>query len=203
MHRIAFVLSVAAAVAACGGKSDQPSTMPTEHGDHHAGAGETGATTAADTTSATGATATATLEPRSGSSVKGTVTFRAVADGVEVTAELEGLTPGEHAWHVHANGDCSAPDGKSAGDHFNPTGQPHGGPDADARHAGDFGNLTAGDDGRARKTLVVKGITLGEGETSVLGKGFIVHEKADDLTSQPSGNAGGRVACGVIEASAP
>lgn len=198
MHRIAFVLLLAA--AACGGKSDQPSTMPTgsgaEHGGHHAGTGETGATTATE------ATASATLEPRSGSSVKGTVTFRAVADGVEVTADLEGLSPGEHAWHVHANGDCSAPDAKSAGDHFNPTGQPHGGPDADARHAGDFGNLTAGADGRAQKTLVVKGITLGEGETSILGKGFIVHEKADDLTSQPSGNAGGRVACGVIEAGA-
>lgn len=142
--------------------------------------------------------ATATLAPASGSSVSGTIQFREVDGGVEVTANVEGLTPGDHGWHVHEKGDCSAPDATSAGGHFNPGGHPHGAPDADHRHEGDFGNLTAGGDGKATKTFVMKGISLGDGATSVVGRGFIVHEKADDLTTQPTGNAGGRVACGVI-----
>ncbi len=144
------------------------------------------------------ATATAALEARSGSNVKGTVTFKAVDGGVEVTAAIEGLTPGDHAYHVHEKGDCSAPDAASAGGHFNPHAQPHGGPEAAAHHAGDFGNLTASGDGKATKTFVMHGITLGGDASSVVGKGFIVHEKADDLKTQPTGDAGGRVACGVI-----
>ena len=144
------------------------------------------------------ATATAALEARSGSNVQGTVTFKAVDGGVEVTAAIEGLTPGDHAYHVHEHGDCSAPDAASAGGHFNPHAQPHGAPDAEARHAGDFGNLTGGADGKATRTFVMKGITLGDDASSVVGKGFIVHEKADDLKTQPTGDAGGRVACGVI-----
>lgn len=148
---------------------------------------------------ATIATATAKLEAKSGSKVTGTVTFKTVTDGLEVIANVEGLTPGDHAMHVHEKGDCSAPDGASAGGHFNPTSQPHGAPDAEARHAGDFGNLTADKDGKATKTIVMKGITLGSEPTSVVGKGFIVHEKVDDMKTQPTGNAGGRVACGVIQ----
>ena len=144
------------------------------------------------------ATATAALEARSGSNVKGTVRFKAVDGGVEVTAAIEGLTPGDHAYHVHEKGDCSAPDAASAGGHFNPHAQPHGGPEAAAHHAGDFGNLTASGDGKATKTFVMHGITLGGDASSVVGKGFIVHEKADDLKTQPTGDAGGRVACGVI-----
>ena len=155
-------------------------------------------TTTDPVTTGTPRTAVATLAPASGSNVSGTIQFREVDGGVEVTANVEGLTPGDHGWHVHEKGDCSAPDASSAGGHFNPSGHPHAAPDAAQHHEGDFGNLTAADDGKATKTFVMKGITLGDGATSVVGKGFIVHENADDLTTQPTGNAGGRVACGVI-----
>ena len=142
--------------------------------------------------------AMATLAPASKSKVSGTISFKEVDGGVEVTANLEGLKPGDHAYHVHEKGDCSAPDATSAGGHFNPGGHAHGSPDAEAHHEGDFGNLTAGKDGKATKTFVMKGITLDASPTSIVGKGFIVHEKADDFKTQPTGNAGGRVACGVI-----
>jgi len=146
-------------------------------------------------------TATATLAPtkKSKSKVTGTISFKEVADGVEVTANIENLKAGDHAWHVHEKGDCSAADAASAGEHFNPAGAAHGAPDAPAHHAGHYGNLTAGKDGKATKTFVMKGITLGDDANSIVGKGFIVHAKKDDLKSQPAGNAGDRVACGVIE----
>lgn len=145
--------------------------------------------------------AQAELAPASKSKVKGTATFVETDGGVEVTISVEGLKPGEHGWHVHDKGDCSAPDAKSAGDHFNPDKHKHGAPDAAEHHAGDFGNLTAGKDGKAMKTITMKGVTLGEGPTSLVGKALIVHEKKDDLKTQPSGNAGARFACGVITAS--
>lgn len=139
------------------------------------------------------------LAPASKSKVKGTATFVEVDGGVEITANLEGLKPGEHGWHVHANGDCSAPDASSAGDHFNPDNHKHGAPDGDERHAGDFGNLMAGKDGKATKTITMKGASLAEGASSLVGKALIIHDKKDDLKTQPSGNAGPRVACGVIQ----
>ncbi len=143
--------------------------------------------------------ATATLAPTAKSKVTGTIAFKEVEGGVEVTATVENLKAGDHAYHVHEKGDCSAPDGASAGGHFNPNAHKHGSPDAAEHHEGDFGNLTAGKDGKATKTFVMKGITLDDAATSVVGKGFIVHEKADDFKTQPTGNAGGRVACGVIQ----
>jgi Cu-Zn family superoxide dismutase len=146
-------------------------------------------------------TASVTLAPTKKSKVTGTITFKEVEGGVEVTASVENLKPGDHAYHVHEKGDCSAPDASSAGGHFNPGGHPHGAPDAEHRHEGDFGNLTAGKDGKATKTFVMKGITLDDSPTSIIGKGFIVHEKKDDFKTQPTGNAGGRLACGVIAAS--
>ncbi len=144
-------------------------------------------------------TATATLAPTAKSKVTGTVTFKEVDGGVEATANIENLKPGEHAFHVHENGDCSAPDASSAGGHFNPENHKHGAPTAAEHHAGDFGNLTAGKDGKATKTITMQGINLGDGPNSIVGKAFIVHEKKDDFKTQPTGNAGGRVACGVIE----
>lgn len=131
-------------------------------------------------------------------SVTGTVEFKETDDGVEVTANIEGLKKGNHGFHIHENGDCSAPDAKSAGGHFNPGNHKHAGPDAEERHAGDLGNLKAGKDGKATATMTIKGITLKEGEMSIVGKGLIIHDKADDLKTQPTGNAGDRVACGVI-----
>lgn len=142
--------------------------------------------------------AIATLAPTAKNKVTGTIAFKEVEGGLEVTATVEGLTAGDHAYHVHETGDCSAPDGSSAGGHFNPSKHAHGSPEGAEHHEGDFGNLTAGKDGKATKTFVMAGITLGDAPTSVVGKGFIVHEKKDDFKTQPSGNAGARVACGVI-----
>jgi len=141
--------------------------------------------------------AVAVLNPVGASGVSGTVTFSPAEGGVKVTAQISGLSEGAHGFHIHEYGDCSAPDGTSAGGHFNPTAQPHAGPTASSRHAGDMGNVVAGKDGRATLEYVDTHASF-EGENSVLGRGVIVHEKADDLTSQPTGAAGARVACGVI-----
>ncbi len=145
-------------------------------------------------------TATATLRSTSGSDVTGTVTFTEEEGGVRVFAMISGLKPGAHGFHIHENGDCSAPDGSSAGGHFNPDGAPHGGPDSPEHHAGDLGNIEADPGGVGHYEQVIPGITLDDGPNSVVGRAIVVHEGADDLTSQPSGNSGPRVACGVIVA---
>ena len=141
--------------------------------------------------------AVAVLQSTEGSKVKGTITFTKSPDGIQVEGELTGLTPGKHGFHIHEFGDTTSADGKSAGGHFNPTGEEHGGPNADHRHAGDFGNIEAGSDGVAKVSFVDKRISF-NGEKSILGRGLVVHAKADDLKSQPSGEAGDRVAVGVI-----
>ena len=142
----------------------------------------------------------AQLKPASGSQVSGTVKFSEADGGVRVMAEVSGLTPGKHGFHIHQNGDCSAPDAKSAGDHFNPDDQQHGGHDSAMRHRGDLGNLEAGSDGRATLEHTLRGITL-SGPDSIVGKAVLVHAGEDDLKTPPSGNSGARIACGVIEAS--
>jgi Cu-Zn family superoxide dismutase len=143
--------------------------------------------------------AVAVMNPLGSSGVSGTVTFSKAEGGVRVQAQLKGLKPGDHGFHVHEFGDCSAPDGTSAGGHFNPAGSPHAGPHDAQRHAGDMGNVTAGADGSGSVDYVDRQASF-EGPNSVLGRGVIVHEKADDLKTQPTGNAGGRLACGVIGA---
>ncbi|HET9315068.1 MAG TPA: superoxide dismutase family protein [Vicinamibacteria bacterium] len=145
------------------------------------------------------ARASAALAPTQGSQVKGTVTFEKQPTGVQVSVQLEGLTPGTHGFHVHEKGDCSAPDGTSAGGHFNPTNQPHAAREAPARHDGDLGNLEADASGKVQIKLIDPKLHL-DGPESIVGKAVIVHEKADDYTTQPTGNAGGRVACGVVKA---
>ena len=141
--------------------------------------------------------AIAVLVPTANSKVSGTVTFTKATDGIRMVADISGLTPGKHGFHVHEFGDCSAPDGNSAGSHFNPTKDPHAGHDAEKRHIGDLGNVEADAAGKVHLDLVDKKIKL-SGETSIVGRALIVHEKADDLKTQPTGDAGGRVACGVI-----
>ncbi len=143
--------------------------------------------------------AVATLQPREGSTVGGTVTFTEVPDGVAIHADVHGTTPGKHGLHLHESGDCSAPDFTSAGGHFNPTGAPHAGPAVAEHHAGDFGNITVGDDGSGTLDIVSHMLTLRAGPNSVLGKAVVLHADEDDLTSQPSGNAGERIACGVVQ----
>lgn len=145
---------------------------------------------------------TATLESRSGSSVTGEVTFTQEPGGVRVVARVNGLTAGQdHGFHVHETGDCSAPDASSAGDHFAGADSTHGGPDAAQRHDGDLGNLTVGADGVATYDRLDTRMSL-MGVNSIVGKAVVVHAGADDLTTQPSGNSGARVACGVISGSA-
>ena len=132
----------------------------------------------------------------------GTVTFTKANDAVQVVADVTGLTPGKHGFHIHEFGDCSATDATSAGGHFNPTHKPHGAPDAAERHAGDLGNIEADASGKAHLEWKDKVMKL-TGEDSIVGHAVIVHEKADDLKTQPTGNAGGRVACGVIGVAKP
>jgi Cu-Zn family superoxide dismutase len=146
------------------------------------------------------AVAHATIQSSSG--VGGTVTFTEQGGTVNVEARLTGVGAGEHGFHVHEKGDCSAPDFTSAGGHFNPSGAPHGAPADAAHHAGDFGNITIAADGTGSVTLSSSMLTVSPGPNSVVGKGVIVHEKADDLKTQPTGNAGGRIGCGVVEAGA-
>src|SRR5437868_14023875 len=138
------------------------------------------------------------LHPTAGNKVSGTVTFTPVADGVQVHAELTGLTAGKHGFHVHEFGDCSAADASSAGAHFNPTNQPHAAPDAAARHEGDMGNVEADASGNATLDYVDHQISLWNDAKSAIGRAVVVHAKPDDLKTQPSGDAGGRIACGVI-----
>lgn len=143
--------------------------------------------------------AVATLNPTVGSKASGTVRFAQADGGVHVVASITGLTPGRHGFHVHEKGDCSDPEGKSAGGHFNPGGHEHGAPGAHTHHAGDLGNLTADAAGQAQLDATFKGLSL-SGPQGLVGRGLIVHAEGDDLSTQPTGNAGARVACAVIEA---
>lgn len=131
----------------------------------------------------------------------GTVTFTEKGDGkVKVVIDLQGVPPGKHGFHIHEKGDLSAADLSSAGGHFNPHKHPHAGPETEMRHAGDFGNVDADVSGNVKKELTVDQITIGTGAADdIVGKSVILHAKADDLKSQPSGDAGGRIAGGVIE----
>jgi Cu-Zn family superoxide dismutase len=146
--------------------------------------------------------AVAVLHPSSGSDARGVVIFTEIGNDVRVTVEAKGLTPGKHGFHIHQFGDCSAPDAVSAGPHFNPTDMPHGGPEERNRHVGDLGNITAGEDGIVRENLVDSIIAL-NGPNSIIGRAVVIHAKQDDLKSQPSGEAGARIACGVIGIAEP
>jgi superoxide dismutase, Cu-Zn family len=138
------------------------------------------------------------LKPASGSQVSGTAWLVQEGDHVVVQARVSGLAPNrEHGFHVHEKGDCSSPDASSAGEHFNPTHKPHGSPATD-HHAGDLPSLKADASGNAVTSFELKGVLLGSGATDLMGKALVVHADPDDYTSQPSGNSGKRIACGVI-----
>lgn len=147
-----------------------------------------------------GPMATATLDSTSGSTAKGTVHFTDVGDGnVEVQADLTGVPPGMHGFHIHEKGDCGN-NANNAGGHFNPTGMIHGAPDAVSHHSGDFGNVTADANGEVHTRFTTHSISLKSGDTTnPVGRAVVLHANADDLVSQPSGNAGARIACGVIQ----
>lgn len=141
--------------------------------------------------------ATAVIHPTAGNEVTGTVTFVRTGEGVRVQAELEGLEEGKHGFHIHEYGDCRAEDGTSAGGHYNPTDQQHGSPTQEERHMGDMGNLLVDEDGTASLDYEDPVIEL-NGTDSIIGRAVIVHSGEDDFTSQPTGDAGDRLGCGVI-----
>jgi superoxide dismutase, Cu-Zn family len=146
--------------------------------------------------------AVAVLFPTKGSEVKGRVTFTQGGSTIHVHAEISGLTPGDHGFHIHEFGVWSE-DGLAAGAHFNPTKAPHAGPDSPKRHIGDLGNVTANANGNVTFDLDDQHLTF-HGAHSILGRGVVIHEKADDLkTQQPPGNAGGRLAVGVVGVAKP
>ncbi|HWP19806.1 MAG TPA: superoxide dismutase family protein [Burkholderiaceae bacterium] len=144
--------------------------------------------------------AVAQLQPTRGNTTAGTVRFEQHHHGVMVFARVTGLKPNqEHGFHVHEKGDCSSGDGMSAGGHFNPLGKPHGHHSSSERHVGDMPNLKADANGVAEARFMVSGMEVGSGgATDIVGKGLIVHTNPDDYKSQPTGNAGGRLACAVI-----
>lgn len=199
-----LVLPLTLALAACGGAgndaaSDDAATPPAMQAPADAPAP---AGTIEGPDAAMGAAnATATLSATEGNAVGGSLRFNAADSGVRITGQITGLPAGsEHGFHVHETGDCSAPDASSAGGHFNPASAPHGRVGEPPHHAGDTDNLTADADGVAEVERQLQGATLGDGAASdIVGKAVIVHANPDDYSSQPSGDAGDRLACGVIE----
>ena len=137
------------------------------------------------------------LTPTEGSNVKGLVTFTQTDAGLLIVADVEGLSEGKHGFHIHEFGDISKSDGTSAGGHFNPEHKDHAGPQDEVRHAGDFGNIIADANGNAHYERVDSLISF-KGINNIIGRSIIIHADEDDLVSQPTGDAGGRVAQGVI-----
>jgi superoxide dismutase, Cu-Zn family len=145
--------------------------------------------------------ATAEMQPTEGNSAHGTVEFYLAQPTIALNVNLAGLEPGNHGFHVHENGDCSGANAEAAGSHLNPNGAPHGDPkDADQRHhAGDLGNVRAEDEGTAKQWLRTEDLQL-QGPAGIVGKALVVHASDDDLKSQPAGESGEPIACGVIKA---
>jgi Cu-Zn family superoxide dismutase len=150
-------------------------------------------------TTKTGPMAMAVLTPISGSSAMGTVHMTELKDGsVEVAIDIKNVPPGVHGFHIHEVGDCSD-NGNAAKGHFNPMSMPHGAPDVPQHHSGDFGNVTANANSEVNTKFTTRSITLSPGPTSALGHAVILHANPDDLTTQPTGNAGARIACGIVQ----
>ena len=165
-----FALAAVAALAACAGMSDE------------------------------GQRASVQLQPTKGNKASGTVNFHQRAGKVRVVADVSGLVPGrEHGFHIHEAGDCSSGDGMSAKGHFNPHMKPHGHHGGAERHAGDLPSLKADEKGNAKLEQDVDIITVAPGPAGIVGRGVIVHADPDDYKTQPTGNAGARLACGVIQ----
>ena len=146
------------------------------------------------------ASAVARLEPRSGSNVSGNVTFTQIGDVVRVTGQITGHSKGPKGFHIHEKGDCSDDKGMNTGGHFNPGKHAHGGPYDPVKHSGDLGNITFNDQGVATINFTVGDIAVSkDGPNGIIGRAVIVHAGSDDMKTDPTGNAGGRVACGVIQ----
>lgn len=140
----------------------------------------------------------AILNPTLTNEAYGIVRFFDTEEGVRVVAEIHELAPNStHGFHIHEFGDCTELDGTSAGGHFNPQDQPHGGPDSEERHVGDLGNITVDENGYGEVDYIDTMLSF-EGANNIIGRGVIVHADEDDLESQPTGDAGARLSCGVI-----
>lgn len=203
---LGLAIAISLGLAACGG--DEPATtqpaeapptapapapatepappMPDAH-DAHAAAGT--------------AMAHVELAPTEGNAVRGSLMFTSENGAVRLSGAITGLEPGSRrGFHIHEHGDCSAPDAMSAGGHWNPTGEDHGRRSHGEFHAGDMDNLEADDNGNAAVDMLLAGLEIGTGsDMDVVGQSVIVHTGTDDYESQPTGDAGGRAACGVIE----
>lgn len=174
--------------------------VSTPTGDSSAAASRPSPAAATIATASTVGQASVVLAPASGSLVSGRLALRPMGDGVHLSGEIGGLTRNaSHAIHIHERGDCSAADASSAGGHFNPAGRPHGKAGTAAHHAGDMDNIVANASGVATVNVHARGVVLGGGAgNDAIGRAVVVHAKRDDYTSQPAGDAGARVACGVI-----
>lgn len=207
-------IAMAFVVAGCGGSQPEAKSAGSAPSSEPAVASAAPADTSATPKGATGAPEEAAsaaaapeppkpmsfdIEPKSGSKVSGTVTLTDTGSGVDVVIALAGAKPGKHGAHVHENPDCSAPDAKSAGSHYNPDSHPHGLPTAPEHHVGDLGNIEVASDGKGKLQITMPGANLKPGDPhSFLGRSIIIHEKVDD-GSQPVGNAGGRIGCVVLK----
>jgi superoxide dismutase, Cu-Zn family len=180
-------LGVAVALAACGKKDETPVTAETP--------------AAATSGPPLAATVSVKLAPTQGHTANGALTFLDEGDALRISGTLSGLTPSsEFGFHVHEKGDCSAPDASSAGGHFNPTNSEHGNPQGATHHAGDIINAKSDLEGVAKVDFVSTSLGLASDQPNdVHGKAVVLHEKADDYATQPSGNSGARIACGVIQ----
>lgn len=142
--------------------------------------------------------ARAIIRPINQSGVKGEVVFKKVSEGIQIVADISGLKTGLHGFHIHEFGDCGGEGGAATGGHFNPFHAKHGSPDDKIRHVGDLGNVEADKEGNAHYERIDKMISF-KGETSILGRSIVVHSDPDDFVTQPTGNAGVKLGCGIIE----
>jgi len=197
IHTSLFAAITALGLAACSPSTDNADTAAAPAAVPADTAAAPAAMAATDA-----ATAVAALAPTQGNEAKGNVTFKVVDGRVHVSGQITGLKPdSEHGFHIHEKGDCSAPDATSAGGHFNPGQQDHGRVDSDPHHGGDMANIKADAQGTATiDAPVSSNVNIGKGDGfDIIGRGLIVHADPDDYTSQPTGNAGGRLACAVIQ----
>jgi len=195
MKHLSSIVALALLTAACGRNEDAP---PVTEAPPPAGDGP-----AIETSTATGETAgTASVQLAStqGNTANGALKISAAGGGVQISGTVQGLAPNsEFGFHVHEKGDCSAPDATSAGEHFNPTNEAHGKPRSQPHHAGDMLNVRSDEQGVAEVSIDNPAVSLQTGQPNdILGKALVVHAKPDDYSTQPSGNSGDRIACGVV-----
>jgi Cu-Zn family superoxide dismutase len=196
------LLCAAASIVACGSRersaADAPAPAPASTPSSAVAPPPADAVPPADVNAPAGASAQ--LTPTQGNTASGTLELTATGDGVRIAGTLQGLRPnGEFGFHIHEKGDCSSPDASSAGGHFNPANAPHGDPHGTTHHAGDLPSAKSDASGNAQVDAVATGVNLASGDPGdVHGKAIVVHEKPDDYKTQPSGNSGARIACGVI-----